>query len=311
MDARAPGTGRRRRRRARRASGGSRSSRHARRRVANCRPLRRTRRSCRDRRAAAAGTGTFTASRYPPRPSHRCPEEWRSSRPARARPHHLAAGRVVRVVREGRSAGGGAGVCVWWWWLENLTGISVYGWRECTFYNCTISYLNNSFVPSYDGALLGIIFLEILLIRRRGRHVPASSRTLRRRRRGLRLPGTLRPPQLLRRQEVNLRRDLTAPPRRLRSSHCRLAMLAWLGILAAHPPTPRGAGSGVIGPVANWSAHAADVGVLQRRRPLRVRLQTNHQSMRVIARGDAGVHRRGEARRRALAREPRERVGCE
>ena len=39
--------------------------------------------------------------------------------------------------------------------------------------------------------------------------------------------------------------------------HCRLAMLAWLGILAQSVSTnPEGT---EIGPVANWSAHVADV----------------------------------------------------
>ena len=51
------------------------------------------------------------------------------------------------------------------WAQENLTGIPWFmAGEECTFDNCTISYLNNSFAPSYDGALLGIIFLEILLM---------------------------------------------------------------------------------------------------------------------------------------------------
>ena len=42
--------------------------------------------------------------------------------------------------------------------------------------------------------------------------------------------------------------------------HCRLAMLAWLGILAQSVSTnPGGAGPDAVGPVANWSAHVADV----------------------------------------------------
>jgi hypothetical protein len=35
---------------------------------------------------------------------------------------------------------------------------------ECTFDKCELSYLNNNFTPSYDGALLGIIFFEIVLM---------------------------------------------------------------------------------------------------------------------------------------------------
>ena len=51
------------------------------------------------------------------------------------------------------------------WAQENLTGIPWFmAGEECTFDSCNISYLNNSFAPSYDGALLGIIFLEILLM---------------------------------------------------------------------------------------------------------------------------------------------------
>ena len=51
------------------------------------------------------------------------------------------------------------------WAQENLVGTPWFmAGEECTFDKCTISYLNNSFSPSYEGALLGIIFLEIVLM---------------------------------------------------------------------------------------------------------------------------------------------------
>jgi len=50
---------------------------------------------------------------------------------------------------------------------------------------------------------------------------------------------------------VNLRRYVAE------LKHCRLAMIAWLGILAQAVSTnPEGT---EVGPVANWSAHVADV----------------------------------------------------
>ena len=51
------------------------------------------------------------------------------------------------------------------WAQENIVGTPWFmAGQECTFDKCEISYLNQSFVPSYDGALLGLIAIEIILM---------------------------------------------------------------------------------------------------------------------------------------------------
>jgi hypothetical protein len=53
------------------------------------------------------------------------------------------------------------------WAQENLLGTPWFmAGEECTFDKCELSYLNNDFTPSYEGALLGIIFFEVVLMGR-------------------------------------------------------------------------------------------------------------------------------------------------
>merc|ERR1712205_94245 len=64
------------------------------------------------------------------------------------------------------------------WAQENLVGTPWFmAGEECTFDSCSISYLNNKFEASYDGALLGIIFLEIVLMGGARASAPGCSRT--------------------------------------------------------------------------------------------------------------------------------------
>ena len=51
------------------------------------------------------------------------------------------------------------------WAQENTVGTPWFmAGSECTFEKCEISYLNNSFTPSYSGALFGLIFIEMVLM---------------------------------------------------------------------------------------------------------------------------------------------------
>ena len=51
------------------------------------------------------------------------------------------------------------------WAQENLVGTPWFmAGEECTFDKCNLSYLNNEFTPSYDGALIGIIAIEVALM---------------------------------------------------------------------------------------------------------------------------------------------------
>ena len=149
------------------------------------------------------------------------------------------------------------------WAQENLTGIPWFmAGEECTFDNCTISYLNNSFAPSYDGALLGIIFLEILLMGgAEGYRTGLLENPFDDVVAGSVFPGgRFDPLNFSEGKEANFFGEDLDTLKIKELKHCRLAMLAWLGILAQSVSTnPEGAGPDAIGPVANWSAHVADV----------------------------------------------------
>ena len=149
------------------------------------------------------------------------------------------------------------------WAQENLVGTPWFmAGEECTFDNCSISYLNNKFEASYDGALLGIIFLEIVLMGgaegyRTGLlenpfdDVVAGS---------VYPAGRFDPLNFSEGKAANLFKEDLDTLKIKELKHCRLAMLAWLGILAQSVSTnPDGAGPNAVGPVANWSAHVADV----------------------------------------------------
>ena len=146
------------------------------------------------------------------------------------------------------------------WAQENLTGIPWFmAGQECTFDNCSISYLNQSFTPSYDGALLGLIFLEVLLMGyAEGTRTGLIENPFDDVVAGSVFPGgRFDPLNFSDGKEANFFGDDLDTLKIKELKHCRLAMLAWLGILAQSVSTnPEGT---EIGPVANWSAHVADV----------------------------------------------------
>jgi len=149
------------------------------------------------------------------------------------------------------------------WAQENLVGTPWFmAGEECTFDKCTISYLNNSFSPSYEGALLGIIFLEIVLMGgaegfRTGLLENPFDDVVA----GSVFPGgRFDPLNFSEGKDANFFGEDLDTLKIKELKHCRLAMLAWLGILAQSVSTnPGGAGPDAVGPVANWSAHVADV----------------------------------------------------
>jgi light-harvesting complex I chlorophyll a/b binding protein 1 len=149
------------------------------------------------------------------------------------------------------------------WAQENLVGTPWFmAGEECTFDSCSISYLNNKFEASYDGALLGIIFLEIVLMggaegyRTGLLENPFDDVTA-----GSVFPGgRFDPLNFSEGKAANFFGEDLDTLKIKELKHCRLAMLAWLGILAQSVSTnPNGAGPDAVGPVANWSAHVADV----------------------------------------------------
>ena len=149
------------------------------------------------------------------------------------------------------------------WAQENLVGTPWFmAGEECTFDSCSISYLNNKFEASYDGALLGIIFLEIVLMggaegyRTGLLENPFGDVTA-----GSVFPGgRFDPLNFSEGKDANSFGEDLDTLKINELKHCRLAMLAWLGILAQSVSTnPNGAGPDAVGPVANWSAHVADV----------------------------------------------------
>ena len=149
------------------------------------------------------------------------------------------------------------------WAQENLVGTPWFmAGEECTFDSCSISYLNNKFEASYDGALLGIIFLEIVLMggaegyRTGLLENPFDDVTA-----GSVFPGgRFDPLNFSEGKAANFFGEDLDTLKIKELKHCRLAMLAWLGILAQSVSTnPDGPGPDAIGPVANWSAHVADV----------------------------------------------------
>ena len=148
------------------------------------------------------------------------------------------------------------------WAQENLTGIPWFmAGQECTFDNCSISYLNQSFTPSYDGALLGLIFLEVLLMGyAEGTRTGLIENPFDDVVAGSVFPGgRFHPLNFSDGKEANFFGDDLDTLKIKELKHCRLAMLAWLGILAQSVSTNPEGTADPIGPVANWSAHVADV----------------------------------------------------
>ena len=162
------------------------------------------------------------------------------------------------------------------WAQENLVGTPWFmAGEECTFDSCSISYLNNKFEASYDGALLGIIFLEIVLMggaegyRTGLLENPFDDVTA-----GSVFPGgRFDPLNFSEGKAANFFGEDLDTLKIKELKHCRLAMLAWLGILAqSSPPTPRAPARAIRTRTANWSALRRRRRALKRRRPLRVRL---------------------------------------
>ena len=148
------------------------------------------------------------------------------------------------------------------WAQENLTGILVPWLARSAPSTTAPSPTSTTPSPSYDGALLGIIFLEILLMGgAEGYRTGLLENPFDDVVAGSVFPGgRFDPLNFSEGKEANFFGEDLDTLKIKELKHCRLAMLAWLGILAQSVSTnPEGAGPDAIGPVANWSAHVADV----------------------------------------------------
>jgi len=147
------------------------------------------------------------------------------------------------------------------WAQENLgEGPWFMAGKECTFDSCTLEYLGNKFTPSYDGALLGLIFFEIILIGgAEGYRTGLLENPFEDVVAGSVYPGGRFDPFGFADGSNNFFKEDIDTLKIKELKHGRLAMLAWLGIITQAISTNPDGTANPVGPVANWSAHVADV----------------------------------------------------